>query len=236
MKPIFTLILLYAFIIHADGQTNSIVRVFDYLTPYDNWQIEIFSNNTFNLTSSDRLLEDKMLFSGYCESSDSTIKFICDTSKVSNRNYLRNGLKEFSNIPFIAQGEIFKKAGSYFIPNNIIYQSGDSIEIPKGIFATYLRGDGFGNYLLQLKKDGTYEFTDHSCEMDFYEQGRWIIKKNIITLLPPKGRVSAAQSVTSNNQFYVDENFLIGKKTVKKDRATTTETYYYLTKQPLYKE
>ena len=233
MRTILALILLCGFTINANCQKNNTVRIFDYLTPYDNWQIKMFSNNKFLLTSNNPLLQDKMLFSGYCQTGDSTIKFICDTSKVMNRNIIRDGLKEFSNIPFITQGEIFKKVGGYFIPNNIIYKSGDSIEIPKGIYATYFRGDGFGNYLLQLKKDGTYKFTGRSCEMDFYEEGRWIINKNIITLLPPKGRASMAQSVTSNNQFYVDENFLVGKKTGKDNKETTTETYYYLAKSDI---
>ena len=56
---------------------------------------------------------------------------------------------------------------------------------------------------------------------------------NIITLTPPIKEWTMLDWVTSNRQLFVDANFLIGKKTFMTNKTTITETYFYLSKQPL---
>ncbi len=220
MKFIIPVILVVLFNLPCNSQAIDTVRIFDYLTFLENWQIKIKSNNTFTFTSNILFGIDTLMVTGYCKTGDSSIQFIADTSTVSNRNSMGDELKQFSNIAFIAQGHVFKRHAGFFVPNNMIYSPEDSARIPPGIYARYSRGDGFGSDIIELRKDGSYKFTDHSCEMNFYEEGKWVEKNNIISFFPPKKGRAMLTHVTDNNQLYADEGFLVGKKTIK----STTKT------------
>ena len=161
------------------------------------------------------------------------MQFICDTSKIRNKNLLTDRVKQFSNIPYIGQGQPFRRELNYFIPKHIIYSLDDSSKIPHDLFARYYRGDGFGSHILEIRKDHTYKFTQHTCMDNSYEEGTWTETNNIITLTPPQKEWTMLDWVTSNRQFFIDTNFLIGKKTIKTNKTTITETYFYLSKQAL---
>ncbi len=192
-------------------------------------------NNTFNITSDFPFASNtkEVILKGSYLKSDTTLQFICDTSRVKNKNLLSNRIKKFSNLPYIAQGEAFRNEGNYFIPNHIVYDLDDSSEVPNDLFASYYRGDGFGSHVLEIRKDHTYKFTQHTCMDNSYEEGTWTENNNVITLIPPRQDWTMLDWVTSNKQFYVDTNFLIGKKTIKNSKTTITESYFYLSKQPL---
>ncbi len=219
----------------CNSQKVDTIRLYNFESEADKWRLKLLSNNTFSLTSDFPFASNtkEIVLNGLCIKSDTTIQFICDTAKVKNKNLLADGLKQFSNIPAIGQGQIFRKEMNYFIPNHIIYPLDDSFIVPDNLFASYYRGDGFGSHILELKGDHTYKFTQHTCMDNSSEEGTWTESNNIITLTPPTKEWTMLDWVTSNRQLFVDANFLIGKKTFMTNKTTITETYFYLSKQAL---
>lgn len=235
MKFLFAFILTQFGVLTCYSQTVDTVRVYNFESAFDNWRLKLLPNNAFSLTSDFPFAATtkEIVFKGLCIKGDTTMQFICDTSKVRNKNLLTDRVKQFSNIPYIGQGQPLRRELNYFIPKHIIYSLDDSSKIPNDLYARYYRGDGFGSHILEIRKDHTYKFTQHTCMDNSYEEGTWTETNNIITLTPPQKDWTMLDWVTSNRQFFIDTNFLIGKKTIKTNKTTITETYFYLSKQAL---
>lgn len=221
-------------IVTCYSQRVDTIRLYNFESPADKWIVKLQPNNYFSITSDFPFASNnkEIILKGLCIKSDTTLKFICDTSRIKNKNLLNDRLKKFSNLPYIGQGQTFRKELNYFIPKHIVYDLDDSSEVPNDLFARYYRGDGFGSHILEIRKDHTYKFTQHTCGGNSYEEGSWVENNNIIALTPPKKEWTMLDWVTSNRQFFIEENFLIGKKTINTNKTTITETYFYLSKQP----
>jgi hypothetical protein len=195
----------------------------------DKQKFVLYTNNLFT--------KDDITTMGQCNVSDTTIQFLCDTSKLKNKNLAKDRLKQFSNIPFILTGDMFVRRNNFFIPHNINYEPGDSATIQTGVFARYYRGDGYGSNIIELKQDNTYIFYDNSCVARFKEKGTWTLNNDIVAFIPDEDKWSMLEWVTEDMRLYLTENYLIGKKTKKnytKTRKTVvTETYSYLSKLPI---
>ncbi len=220
----------------CSSQTVDTIRVYDYLKPCDRWKLKIKSNNTFALFTNNLFSEDEVTATGTCKIDDTTIQFICDTSKLKHKYFAREKFRQFSNIPFILYGYTFAKQKSFFIPRNINYKPEDSMIMPGGIYARYNRGDGFGSNVIELKQDGTYTFFDNSCMANFKEEGKWIVNTGILTFRPNEEKWSMLEWITKDRKLYLTENHLIGKKVAKTVTQTkktiVTETFYFLSKEP----
>jgi hypothetical protein len=158
MKFIVTSILTLSFFQISLCQAVDTIRVYDYLKPFDRWKLQIKNGKSFMLYTNNLFTKDNVTATGICRIGDTTIQFVCDTSKLKNRYLAKARLKRFSNIPFILCGDTFPKQNIFFIPRNINYEREDSIVLPKGIYARYYRGDGYGSNIIELKEDGTYIF------------------------------------------------------------------------------
>ncbi len=220
------------------SQKADTIRVYDYLKPGERWKLKIKSNKTFALHTNNLFSKDEVTSTGTFKIGDTTIQFLCDTSKLKNKNLAREKFKQFSNIPLILCGNIFTKQNNFFIPQNINYDPEDSMITPAGIYARYYRGDGFGSNVIELKQDGTYTFFDNSCMAHFKEEGKWILNNDILTFHPNEEKWSMLEWVTKDRKLYLTENHLVGKKVVKtvtKTKKTiVTETFYFLSKEPKY--
>ena len=218
------------------SQTTDTIRIYDHLKPTDRWKLKI-NNQKFTLYTNRLFSKDDIVSTGKCNVKGTTIHFICDTSKLKNKNWAKHEVRQFSNIPFILNGDTFERRYNFFIPYNL-NRSKDSLKIPAGIFARYYRGDGLGSNIVELKEDRTYIFYDNSCTMRFTEKGTWSLDNDIITFNPDEGKWSMLEWVTKDRKLYLTDNYLIGKKTTrvltKTGKKIVTETYSYLSKQPNY--
>jgi hypothetical protein len=234
MKLIVTLILTISLPQICLGQAVDTIRVYDYLKPFDRWKLQVKNGKSFKLYANHLFAEGKV--TGMCRIGDTTIQFVCDTSKLKNKSLTKDRLKRFTNIPFILCGDTFPKQNNFFIPRNIYHRQVDSIVLPKGIYARYYRGDGYGNNIIELKEDGTYIFTDRDCLSQFKEEGTWTLKKDLLTFKPKGGKWSKLEWITQDRQLYWSEDYLVGKKTsktiVSAKKTIITETFFYLSKLP----
>lgn len=230
---LFILTLFIVQICHS--QIADTIRIYDHLKPADKWKLKI-DRRKFTLYTNNPFKKDEITTTGQYIVSDTTIQFLCDTSKLINKNLAKARLKQFSNIPFILTGEMFMRRNNYFVPHNINYEPDQIAIIPTAVFARYYRGDGYGSNIVELKQDKTYIFFDNSCMGRFTEKGTWTLNNDIITFIPDEGRWSMLEWLTEDMRLYLTDNYLIGKKTKKsytKTRKTVvTETYSYLSKLP----
>ena len=238
MKIITTFILTIFFFQVSVSQTVDTIRVYNYLEPTDRWKLEIKNNKTFTFYTNNLFIKDDITSSGKCKIGDTTIQFICDTSKFKIKKLTNKRLVQFSKIPFIHCGEVFTKKGNYFIPRINNYVTEDSTIMPDGIYANYFRGDGFGSENVEIKQDGTYIFWDISCTSRSKEEGRWTLKNQILTFYPKVDKRSMLEWITNNRQLYLARNYLIGKKVAKtvtqSKKPIVTETFFYLSKESKY--
>lgn len=238
MKNLTTFILTLLSFEICFSQTVDTIRVYDYLKPGDRWKLKIKSNKTFALYTNNLFSKDEITSTGTCKIGDTTIQFLCDTSKLKNKYLAKNKLRQFSNIPFILCGDTFSTQNNFFIPRNINYEPEDSVIMPVGIYARYYRGDGFGSNIIELKQDGTYTFSDNSCITRFKEEGTWTLNNDIITFRPNEDKWSMLEWVTKDRKLYLTEDHLVGKKvaktTTQTKRTIVTETFYFLSKEPNY--
>jgi len=220
-------------------QTDTI-RIFDHLKPFDKWQLKMSNKNSFTLLSNNLFSKDKIIIKGIFTSTDSTIKFICDTSKLKDKYLAQQRFKKFSNIPYIVNGNPFVKFHNYFLPININEDSSNIFTTPRGLYAKYYRGDGFGSNIIELKTNMTYVIYDFSCVAGFEEEGRWVLDNNEIIFTPSNKESSMLDWFTQNKKMFVSDEYLIGKKQTqtytRTKRVVITETYYYLSKQPSQEE
>lgn len=220
------------------SQTVDTIRVYDYLKPGDRWKLKMKSNKTFTLYTNNLFSKDEITSAGTYKIGDTTIQFLCDTSKLKNKYLAREKFRQFSNVPFILCGDTFAKQNSFFIPRNINYEPENSTIMPAGIYARYYRGDGFGSNIIELKQDGTYTFSDNSCMAHFKEEGTWTLTNDIITFCPKDNKWSMLEWVTKDRKLYLTENHLVGKKVAKTvtqaKKTIVTETFYFLSKEPEY--
>lgn len=220
------------------SQTADTIKIYDYLKPGDRWKLKLKSDKTFALYTINLFSKDEVTSTGTYKIDDTTIQFLCDTSKLNNKYLAREKFKRFSNIPFILCGDTFVKQNSFFIPRNINYEQEDSMIMPAGIYARYYRGDGFGSNVIELRQDGTYTFYDNSCMAHFKEDGKWTLNNDILTFRPNEDKWSMLEGVTKDRKLYLAENHLIGKKVEKtvtqKKKTIVTETFYFLSKEPKY--
>jgi hypothetical protein len=238
MKILTTLILTVLFSQICFSQTADTIRVYDYLKPGDRWKLKIKNNKTFTLYTNNLFSKDEITSTGTCKIGDTTIQFLCDTSKLKNKYLTKEKFRQFSNIPFILCGDTFSKQNNFFIPRNINYEPEDSTIMPAGIYARYYRGDGFGSNIIELKQDGTYIFSDNSCMAHFKEEGTWKLNNEVLTFRPNENKWSMLEWVTKDRKLYLTENHLVGKKVVKTVTQTkktiVTETFFFLSKEPKY--
>ncbi len=169
--------------------------------------------------------EVKMI-DGFCSNKDSLLQFVCDTSIFKFKFLLSDDFKN-SNISKIVTGKFFIKKNNIVIPQDTF--------VSTNIYSRYSRGNGFGGWTIQIRKNKTYRFTQYTCMSHEFEEGTWTIKNNYITLIPDNKKWTMLNWVTSNGKFYVADNFLIGLKTAKAENAnqptSVTETYCYLSKE-----
>ena len=194
------------------------------------------SNKTFHLYSN-VFGGNRLIVTGKCKTSDSTAAFLCDTTKLENQNLAGDKLKKFSNLPFILSGTSFTWQNNFFIPYNINYNPEGNEMLPMGIFAKYYQGDGYFANIIELKPDSTYVFYDYSCMSRSSEKGSWSLSEGIITFVPDNKKQTRLDWITSNMKLYLAGDYLIGKKSVKmykkNGKPVVTETFSYLSKQPL---
>ncbi len=169
---------------------------------------------------------------------DTTIQFLCDASKLKNKHLTGSRLRLVSNIPYILKGDVFVRQHNFFIPHNINYDPNDTVIVPKGIFARYYRGDGYGSNIIELNQDQTYTFYDNSCMAHFTERGTWTLTDGVIDFTPDDKKWSMLEWVTQDKRLCLVEDYLIGKKTsrtsIGKQKSVVTEIYSYLSKMPIY--
>lgn len=237
----FTLLfsLIFGFCLPCFSQKNDTIRIYDYLKLADSWKLKTRSNGTFRLYTNKFFKKDDIIIRGRYIPGETTLQFLCDTTKLKNRNLAGERLKRFSNIPFILTGEVFARQNEVLIPHNIEYYAPeDSLIMPNGIFARYFRGDGYGNYIIELKEDSTYIFIDASCTMRDSETGTWKLSNGVITFTPENKEWTRLDWVTQNKMLYLTTDYLIGLKTSTRKtilkKLVVTETYYFLSKEPVY--
>ncbi len=240
MRVLATVIFTIFLFLNCFSQQNDTTRVYDYLKPAESWKIKVYNKNRFEFCTNKLFFKDDVISSGMLKASDSTFQFLCDTSKLKNLDRISKVLKDVSNIPQILIGGQFTKQGNFFIPRNLGYEPDDSLFIPKGMYARYFRGDGFGNIVIEIKPDGTYIFTDHSCTGSRSEEGTWTKQEGVLNFTPSRNKWSMLEWVTLERKLYVTEDFLVGKKlsvvVTKTKRKKVTETFYFLGKMPNYNE
>jgi hypothetical protein len=210
------------------------IRVYAYLKPSDNWKLEVKNNKTYTLYNS-LLRDNELTAKGRCIVTDTTFQFVCDTSKLVNKNLATDRLKQFSNIPFILTGAAFARQGPFFIPLNINSEIGDSIVIPNGIPGQYYKSDGYGSNIIELKGDNTYTFNDNSCMARYMEKGTWSVENGVVTFVPVEKKRSMLEWLADDRKFYLTNDYLVGKKLTrtytKTHKVVVTETYSYLSKK-----
>ena len=236
MKILITFLSALLFFQFSFSQKADTVRVYDYLKPGDSWKLKINSKNTFDLYTNILFGKDVVTTTGRCNIGDSSIQFNCDTSGLKSKNNRLKTFRELSYFMFNICGKTFAKRNSFFIPPNLNYASEDSIRMPKGIYARYYRGDGFGSNVIELKQDGTYIFHDNSCMSHIEEKGKWSLKNDILTFSPKDKKWSMLEWVTDSRKLYLTEGHLVGKKVAKTvtqiKKPIVTETFYFLSKEP----
>lgn len=206
----------------AFSQTRDPIRTYKF---EDNWKLVISKQKAFSLLTDASTTKEVEMINGLCLTGDSTIQFLCDTSTFKFKFLLSESFKN-SNISNIATGKVFKNDKNIVIPS-------DSVTT-KNIYASYSRGNGFGGWTIELRKNKTYRFTQHTCMSRDFEEGTWTMKNNLLTLIPKNKEWTMIDWVTSNGKFYIVDNFLIGFKVTKtEDENANTiinETYCYLNK------
>ena len=217
------------------GQAADTVRVYDYLKPGDQWKLEIQPNNRFVLHTKPFLVKNEITITGRCEIGDSSIRFICDSSKHTNVYLAKRQSRKLSNISFILDGQPFPKQHDFFVPRNNCCISEDSMMMPTNTYTSYSRGNGFVSTVIKLKQDGTYIFYNHSCMAHFKEEGRWTLDGNMLAFSPKENKWSMLESITESRQLFLIGNHLVGKKVEKtiteKNKTIVTETFIFLPKQ-----
>lgn len=234
----FIIILLLLNYFPTFGQNVDTIRVYDYLQHDDRWQLRILNRTDFNL-STKNLIDNKLVrIKGVYRVSNSSIRFVSDTLKIRSKYLISTFFQKFSNIPLIIKGAQFSMEGNYFIPYNIRdnHKPIDSLSLSKRIYGSYSRGHYYGNTIIELREDTSYKIYDNSCMVRFTEEGTWKINGNLITFYPKDNKWSMLNWFTTNNQFYLSKDYLIGKKTsktfmLKNKRPVITETFYYLSKR-----
>ena len=161
MRFLTAFILTFTFSQVCHGQTRDTIRIYDHLKPTDRWKLKI-NKQKFTLYTNRLFSKDDIITTGRCNVNGATIQFICDTSKLKNKNWAKKEVRQFSNIPYMLTSDTFVKRYNFFIPHNL-NRTKDSLKIPEGIFANYYRGDGFGSNIVKLNQDKTYIFYDNSC-------------------------------------------------------------------------
>ena len=206
----------------------------------DSWELTIKREKEFSLFYYNSHLSNGIVTTGTLEISDSSIRFICDTSKIKNKRLLNSNLKKFTNIPFILSGDTFSKQNKIFVPRNINFNVNNLLETTTGIYARYYRGDGYGNYSIELNKDGTYKFTEQSCLTRIEENGTWKLSDSIISFQPDNENNSMLDWITENRKLILVDEHLVGKKVERKmttkQKVIFKETYNFMAKEPVYKE
>src|SRR5689334_4388661 len=117
MKTLIAFILTLSFYNTCFSQTDT-VRVYVYLKSTDSWKLEVRNNKVYSLYNS-LITKNDFTTKGQCVITDTTYQFLCDTSKLKNKNLAKERLKQFSNLPYILTGAKFKKQETFFIPFNI---------------------------------------------------------------------------------------------------------------------
>jgi hypothetical protein len=214
------------------SQPIDTIRIYDYESSPDSWRLETKSDHTFKLLSKSISDNNKAIFSGKYQNSDTSIAFFYDTATLKTHYQISEDLASYSNIPLIARGHTFTRKKNYFIPVRI--SRTDAGILPDNPYGTFYRGDGFNSHILEIMKNHKYRFSQHTCMDKSFEEGTWVINNNIIKLIPNNKQWTTIDWLTSNKQFLIEKNFLIGKKTSKDSKTKRiTETYDYLPKDAL---
>ncbi len=210
------------------GQHVDTIRIYDYQSPFENWILKLKPSGYFSLQKNDVLEKGKEKFVGKFLVTNSSIKFLTDTSTVKEKDLLKKTIKKLSTEAGIAQGDTFRFSDNLFYPLFINYSPN---KIPEGIIAEYSKGDGFGGYSLKVNADSSFEIKEYSCLYDHSEKGKWMFKKGKLYI-----KLGSDRSFNKNDFFYVTEYFIIGKVTkrqrIKSNNYQVIETYLYYIKAP----
>ena len=229
---ILTAFLLIACLVHnCLGQRVDTVRIYDHDKFGDSWKLEITNNKAFIFYTSNIFFKNEIAATGVCQIGDTSVSFLCDSSKLKNKVLVDDSLGQFSKFPFIVCGNTFRKEDNFLFARHVTFKTEDSIKVSTGIYAAYSRGGGFGGEVIELMENGTYIFSLSSCMGSFSEEGTWTNRKNIITLNVPNYKHSMLQRFTTDRKFYMKDNFLIGKKIqrmiTQRKKSKVAETYFF---------
>src|SRR5437868_1963539 len=80
MKFITTFLLMFSFYNVSFSQKDTI-RIYNYFKMTDSWRLEVKNNKTFSLYNN-LIKNNEFTSKGRCLITDTTIQFLCDTSKI----------------------------------------------------------------------------------------------------------------------------------------------------------
>ena len=88
MRFLTAFILTFTFSQVCHGQTRDTIRIYDHLKPTDRWKLKI-NKQKFTLYTNRLFSKDDIITTGRCNVNGATIQFICDTSKLKNKNWAK---------------------------------------------------------------------------------------------------------------------------------------------------
>jgi hypothetical protein len=230
MKQLFFLLLCSFKLTVTFSQKVDTIRTYR----YENFlqvSFTIHSNSSFTIIEG----RQQPHFKGKVASNGKFLKFVMDTS---NMDRIDRGTCKYilSRFHFIKTDSLLHAPLMEVDPK--VYMFLNDSAFPPGIFATYLKGDGFGGSVIHLFPDSTYklcQFADVGGDEDL-EVGHWKIKDHVLTFIPPKG-TSFLKWYTQDNQLFLYGNFLIGRKATKEKQKSGKviihEIFQYFVKMPV---
>lgn len=239
MKFIIALVVAFFQIQSSSGQILDTLRIYNYVSMLESWKVQMDNVGHFTLSSNQWNPSGEIIAKGTYRKNDSIIRFFYDSASLKNKNLKSEKVKQFSNIPFLLNGDTFKCAENYFIPHNILVDVGETVVRSNGLFGKYALGNGYSNYIIEICQDSTYKITDHSCMASFFiEKGKWRLNGRVLIFESNDETESILDWFTTKRTLYISEEYLIGRKieksTAKVKKSSIEETYNYWLKQPVF--
>jgi hypothetical protein len=212
----------------VQGQNAPRKITYDYLALFERWKLILGSDNHFSLTTNAIFWPDtSVLLTGTFIRSDTSLHFICDTTKIKYR-YLDMG--HVTNKEIIGQSRAASATKQTIDFKNVMRQVYDTLKFSDNLVATYFRGDGAWSCIITLLADMTYTVSESvHGDVEHSEKGRWSIKRGVLKFIPSDKASHWLNGYGNPNSFYYTNDFLIGTKRINQEM----EIHYYFVKVPI---
>lgn len=234
MKFIFIFLSLYLLHFDSLSQTADTIRVYTHTNNKEHWSITTKNKTQYTFFSVDsNSMEDIAI--GTLKISDTAIRFICDTSKLHNKDLINHNYTGNSEISRILKGKTFGLFENYLLPldENSLANEKDSAE---WIYNRFILGDGYGVTIIELKPSNQYSIYSMACLDKTSESGKWTLNSNIITCVPDEGDHKVLDWFSIDRKFVYTGKYLISRNVGEMENIvgenSIIETYFYFSGNP----